>query len=474
MFSRFNDRGQVVPTPNPREEVQRLFSRYRDLDAMDDEPVKRGKAFNGFLASLLQAGDLEAHADQRGLDGRDEIDVAFSFEQRHFILEAKWPAEKVNDDALEKLRGRLRVRLPGTIGFFVSMSGYTEYALDKAKFFTGVVLLDRSHVEALVTGLLTAPELVSRVLSWANRRGGSYPPLDDLLSGPSTGAGNWSPPESAPEVVQQATGVSAAAVSAAPPGTALAGVSVHGDRLLLTTGDGVLRLDPATGDVRWVLGLPGSRDSALRTTAGTTVLCGAAVVTSTATAGIAPVAGPFPNLARLLANPAGEPWVFATTGPPGYGGRHTVTRVARRPAEQREHTIDFVGKIDNMALLPDNRLYLVGGSRAGVLGIQETMVFPERDWKRAAPLSEISALLPRGAHTVLSAGRASGGTAVEVYSTDLRTHEHTLLLTVLGQRAVGLVPEKGGTVGLIVDAWLPRSTLPRPVLFSVALPVGAE
>ncbi len=473
-LSRFNDGWQAMPTPNSRDDVQKLFSRYRDLDAMADEPVKRGKAFNGFLASVLQEGGLEAHADQRGLDGRDEIDVAFSVEQRHFILEAKWLAERVNDDALEKLRGRLKVRLPGTIGFFVSMSGYTEYALDKAKFFTDVILLDRSHVEALVTGLLTAPELVSRILSWVNRRGGSHPPLDELLSGPSTGTCNWSPPEAAPDVVQQHTGVSAAAVLAAPPGTALTGVSVYRDSLLLTTDEGVLRLDRATGDVRWVLGLPGSRDSALRTAAGTTVLCGAALVTSTASAGIAPVAGPFPNLARLLVDPAGELWVFASTGPPGYGGRHTVTRVARRPAEQREHTIDFVGKIDNMAMLPGNRLYLVGGSRAGVLGIQEVMAFPEQDWKRAAPLSEISALLPWGAHTVLSAGRVSGGTAVEVYSTDLRTHEHTLLVTVLGQRAVGLVPWKNGTVSLIVDAWLPSSTLPRPVLFSVTIPDGAE
>ncbi|WP_217559153.1 restriction endonuclease [Streptomyces sp. GbtcB6] len=441
---------------------------------MNDEPVKRGKAFNSFLGSLLQTGGLEAHTDQRGLDGRDEIDVAFSFEQRHFILEAKWLAEKVNDDALEKLRGRLKVRLPGTIGFFVSMSGYTQYALDKAKFFTGVLLLDRSHIEALVTGLLTAPDLVSRILSWANRRGGSYPPLDELLSAPADDAGNWSPPEAAPDVVQQATGVSAAAVLAAQPGTALTGMTTYGGNLLLTTGDGVLRLDPATGEVRWVLSLPGSRDSALQTAAGTAVLCGAAVVTTTGSTGITPVAGPFPNLARLLTSPAGELWVFATTGPPGYGGRHTVTRVAARPAEQWEHSIDFVGKIDDMALLPDNRLYLVGGSRAGVLGIREAMAFPEQDWERAAPLSEVSALLPWGAHKVLSAGRASGGTAVQVYSTDLRTHEHTLLATVLGQRAVGLAHGKDDIVSLIVDAWLPRSALPRPVLISLAIPDSAE
>ncbi|KOU40494.1 hypothetical protein ADK55_31720, partial [Streptomyces sp. WM4235] len=100
----------------------------------------------------------------------------------------------------------------------------------------------------------------------------------------------------------------------------------HGDHLLLTTGEGVLRLDARTGETRQVLGLPGSRDAAIRTATGTTLLCGAATVTARAAGtGVTPVAGPFPNLARLLAGSAEELWVFPTTGPPGYGCRHTLT-----------------------------------------------------------------------------------------------------------------------------------------------------
>ncbi|WP_159041621.1 hypothetical protein [Streptomyces sp. WM4235] len=105
------------------------------------------------------------------------------------------------------------------------MKGYTEPALEKAKFFAGVMLLDRSHVEALVTGLFTAPQLISRMLSWATRRGGSYPPLDELLSMTTSGVGadQWSRPDPAPDVVHRASGVSAAAVLAAPAGTAVTG-----------------------------------------------------------------------------------------------------------------------------------------------------------------------------------------------------------------------------------------------------------
>lgn len=470
MFSGFNNLTQFVPAPRPHDEARTLFSHYRELVAMDDQPVERGNAFNGFLASLLHSGGLETYSGERGLDRRDEIDVAFSFEQRHFILEAKWLADKANDDAIQKLRGRLDVRLPGTVGFFVSMKGYTQPALDKAKFVPGVILLDHTHVEALVTGLLTPPDFVHRALSWATRRGGSYPSLDELLSAPSTGTDNWLPPQEAPKTTFQSPGVTAAVVLAAAAGTALTGVTAHGDSLLLTTGHGVHRLDPATGQTRRILALPGSRDAAHQAAANTTVLREAAVVTCTGSTGITPLAGPFPTMARLLADSDGQRWVFATTGPPGYGGRHTLTRLGRRPTEQQEHTIDFVGKIDNMALLPGNRLYLVGGVRAGVLDIQQKMAFPESGWERAAPVSEITALLPWGTHTMLSAGRSSDQGALEVYSTDLRTHAHTLLLAVDGQRVVALAPGKYGHVHVIIDAWLPSSALPRPVLFALTLP----
>ena len=469
MPSRFQDFGLVTPEASALDRLRGLAACFRDLDAMNDEPVRRGKDFNGFLASLLRADGIEAYEDQRGLDGRDEIDVAFSLQGRQFVLEAKWLAEKVNDDAVEKLRGRLKVRPPGTIGVFVSMNGYTEPALNKAKFFADVFLLDRRHIEALVTGLFTASELMGRVLSWANRRGGSHPPLDELLSGPPADASDWSPPENILDATPQPAGVSVTAVLAAPSGTALTGMTAHGDQLLLTTGEGVLQLDPSNGGVRWLLTLPGSRADALATATGTTVLCGAAALTHTG-GEFAPVAGPFPSSAYLLADLDGVPWVFATDGPPGYGGRHTLTRLSNGPVEQREHTIDFVGKIDHMALLPGGRLYLVGGCRAGVLDIQETIPFPEKDWEEAPPLSEFGALLPRGAHTVLSAGRSPSGIGVEVYTTDLRTHQHTLLVTVPGQRAIGLAPQKGGGLSLMTDVWLPRSAVPRPVLFSLTLP----
>jgi len=71
--------------------LHELVSRYRELEGLSDgQRQARGQQFNTFLANVLHAWGVEAHADQRGAGGRDEIDVAFSLGTTYYILEAKW------------------------------------------------------------------------------------------------------------------------------------------------------------------------------------------------------------------------------------------------------------------------------------------------------------------------------------------------------------------------------------------------
>jgi hypothetical protein len=254
---------------------------------------------------------------------------------------------------------------------------------------------------------------------------------------------------------------------AAPAGTALTGAAADDRGFLLTTTYGVLHLDPRTGDTRPLLETSGTRSAAVRTSSALTVLCGTAAITQDADGAVTALGGPFPNAAHLQVDDAGTPWVFATTGPPP-NGRHTLTRLGSRPEDQVEHTIDFVGGLDAAALLPGGRLYLVGGVHGGVLDIVPTMSFPRENWQSAAPISTRQTLLAYTTETVLTAGRSQSGAEVSVYTTDLRTHQHTLLLTVDANRAVALMKGSDhGVVYLIVDAWLPKSAMPRPVLLEI-------
>src|SRR2546430_16559892 len=79
---------------------------------------------------------------------------------------------------------RVRQRMRGTIGVFVSMAGYTADAVaGLASAGEGsVLLLDRGHLEAMVSGLVPPDELLRLVGAWASFLGRWYAPLHDPLA----------------------------------------------------------------------------------------------------------------------------------------------------------------------------------------------------------------------------------------------------------------------------------------------------
>jgi hypothetical protein len=80
-------------------------------------PQARGRRFNAWIAELLGIHGVAARADNRSLG---EIDVAFSVGDTRYVLEAKWTTAKADTGQLAKLQKRVRQRLAGTCGVFVS------------------------------------------------------------------------------------------------------------------------------------------------------------------------------------------------------------------------------------------------------------------------------------------------------------------------------------------------------------------
>lgn len=163
--------------------VAPLMASYQELHRYGPgREAARGQRFNAFLADVLRWGGLhDVVSDQRGLDGRDETDVAFMFGYTPYIVEAKWERHPIEISPRSKIHGRLDGRPPGVRPVLVSMSGFTSTVLNFADFYADVVLLDRTHVEAMVSGLISAETLFYRHLAVTSRRGGSYVPLADLL-----------------------------------------------------------------------------------------------------------------------------------------------------------------------------------------------------------------------------------------------------------------------------------------------------
>jgi Holliday junction resolvase-like predicted endonuclease len=161
--------------------LRQLISEYGQLRRLEGHtPQSRGRRFNGLIAEVLQCWGIDARANLRTTG---EIDVIFTVDGVHYVLEAKWLSAKVDTGAIAKLQKRVRQRLAGTYGVLLSMSGYSQEALAEVK--DGerleVMLLDQSHWEAMLSGQVPPARLFGLVRSYAAFHGEAYAPLGELL-----------------------------------------------------------------------------------------------------------------------------------------------------------------------------------------------------------------------------------------------------------------------------------------------------
>ncbi|ROR44763.1 restriction endonuclease [Kitasatospora cineracea] len=460
---------------------RQLIDKYKALRGMEqDQRAKaaRGRAFNQFLVDVLMAGGTEARADNRGVDGRDDIDVAFEISGVHYIAEAKWEEDPVNSDPLVKLRGRLETRPPGVRAVFVSMSGYLPMIIQDAKKDARVLLLDRTHIEALVAGLLTPFQLFKRLNDITTRRGGSHVTITEVLTPEQPRLSPAWLPASHDIVLPGATLADGLTVEPLLATTALhepTGLTPAGKgQLLVTDHNGVHGLHGETGKrmPKHDLSLNGHlcESRVQRRPDGELLVLTSGVVVSKLEGRLAPVAGGIDGARQLLTHPDGSVWAFSSTGPTGpvYNGSHTLLRLGKQLGDEERYAITFSGQVNEVVFTQDGRLFVVGGSKCGHLDLGDDMVLDERNWLAGPPV-RVTALLALDSRTVLSAGPDSGGAAIMLYRTDLVTYEHSLVCHLPGlNRATSLISTDTNRVLLLADNRGNEQT-PHPVLLELSL-----
>jgi hypothetical protein len=163
------------------------------------------------------------------------VDVAFAFDGPRYLLEAKWEADPISGDPIRKLHSMIEERLPGSVGVALSWSGFNDNAL---RYATGssrhVIMLDRTHFEAILTGATSAQEIMSAAHRFLSVLGQEYTPLASMLR-PRTGTPTDQVALGAPD------GFGPEAVAA--PGGLDAQILLHGTGLhdLVADGDCLLR-----------------------------------------------------------------------------------------------------------------------------------------------------------------------------------------------------------------------------------------
>jgi hypothetical protein len=120
----------------------------------------RGRGLERLLHEALRRAGLDPRPPYR--PSGEELDGSFKFEGRYFLYEAKWLGDEPPASTIYSFKGKIGGKLVGTIGFFISVTGFSTDAIDalasgKEK---DVLLVTGEDLEAA----LASPEKLRRML----------------------------------------------------------------------------------------------------------------------------------------------------------------------------------------------------------------------------------------------------------------------------------------------------------------------
>ena len=143
-----------------KKHVADLAARFQELAGMSDEQA-RGLAFEPFLRDMFALFDLDPRGSY-SLPG-EQTDGSIRLDGTLYLVEARWRAAQADPAALRAFRGKVEDKLDNTLGFFISMSGFTDQAI--AKVSEGrrvVVLIDGLDLARVLQGLVDLVDMLRR------------------------------------------------------------------------------------------------------------------------------------------------------------------------------------------------------------------------------------------------------------------------------------------------------------------------
>lgn len=204
---------------------------------------------------MLRCWGIDAQVSIRAAG---EIDVAFAIGIQRYVLEAKWERSKADTGDLAKLQRRVGQRFQGTVGLFVAMAGYSPDALNEVD--RGgrleVLLLDRQHFEAMLSGFAPPHELLKLIHDRAAFRGEAFTPLLTLMT--KEGAPPVEILDAASELEEGAvlnahTGMSCTTLVTLPDSNQF-GIAIRDNEgLLVTTQHGIIDVDLIKRRTSWAV-----------------------------------------------------------------------------------------------------------------------------------------------------------------------------------------------------------------------------
>lgn len=135
---------------------------------------QRGFAFERILKNCLNHEQMDPRSSYKA-EG-EQIDGSFFLDGSVFLFEAKWHKDELPASSIYQFKGKVDGKLAGTIGVFISMSGYSKDAVDALTLgkSLNVILFGKEDIDAAIIGTSNFKSVLKSKLRIAAEEGVVY------------------------------------------------------------------------------------------------------------------------------------------------------------------------------------------------------------------------------------------------------------------------------------------------------------
>ncbi len=141
----------------------------------------RGFGFEKLINNLLHSEGLEPRTSYKTVG--EQIDGSFVYGYRVYLLEAKWHKSEMPASKIYEFKGKVDGKLSGTVGIFISMSGFSSDAVDALLYgkAVNVLLFDKDDFEACIEKKNGFSKVLSTKIRKAAEEGTAYYPVRKVV-----------------------------------------------------------------------------------------------------------------------------------------------------------------------------------------------------------------------------------------------------------------------------------------------------
>jgi hypothetical protein len=390
-----------------------------------------------------------------------------------------WADEVANWQAADEFARSVRQAAYGGTVVLLSMPGFTANAAGAAAVAdpSRTLMWDRTHLEAVLCGLVALPDLLEASIGAAFFDNMSYATLARLLTGSGEAArvGMATPGRLPPPWA-----VLGDAYNGIPAAVALVGeegwdqpsgiAALDADHLVIVTAAGLVEVDAVRGGTTWIMRLADSVNEPLVMPDGSVLVACRHAVVRIKDGVLEAAAGGFDANVHLLAGPGGEPWAFSGLGAALGTEQSTLalTRIGARVSDQHRFDIHFDAQVHTAGWLDGHRFFLAAAGHSAVIDLNRSTRVDRGDWIES-PHAYRQHLLVIDRNKVMTAAGNSTGLGVSMFCTNVDTRSSVLLADFTVNAVHGLCAAPDGTGYLLGDVYAARGGArePWPVLLRI-------